>query len=99
MEDGENELTSLIRTLLQELYDELIALNQRIKGCDQMVHQVFNSSEACQRFAQIEGIGPISATAIVSDLGNPRHFKNGRHYAAYLGLVPRQHSSGENNYY
>ena len=47
-----------------------------------------------QRIAQVEGIGPITAMASVSDLGDPRHFKNGRHYAAYLGLVPKQHSSG-----
>jgi transposase len=49
----------------------------------------------CQRLARIEGVGPKTATAIVAAVGDPNEFKNGRHFAAWLGLVPRQHSSGE----
>lgn len=93
-EDAENELTTLTRTLCQECSEELQALNKRIKSCDQKIDQIFSANESGQRIAKIEGIGPITATAIVSDLGDPGCFKNGRHFAAYLGLVPRQHSSG-----
>lgn len=94
LEETENELTPLTRTLSRELYDELQDLNKRIKGYDDKIHHLFVQNESCQRLSKIEGIGPITATAIVSDLGDPNHFKNGRHYAAYLGLVPRQFSSG-----
>lgn len=94
LENAGNELTPLTRELIQTLYDELIMLNDRIAIYDKKLDQIFKSNEACRRIAQIEGIGPVTATAIVSDLSNPQDFKNGRHYAAYLGLVPRQHSSG-----
>ena len=54
-----------------------------------------NEDEACQRLQGIEGVGQITALAIVSLVGNnPHEFKNGRHFAAYLGLVPKQRSSG-----
>ena len=51
-------------------------------------------SALCKRIATIDGIGPVTATAIVAAVGEARQFKNGRHLAAWLGLVPRQHSSG-----
>jgi transposase len=51
-------------------------------------------SSTCQRLRSIPGIGPIGATAVVATMGDPKAFKNGRHFAAFLGLVPRQHSSG-----
>ena len=48
----------------------------------------------CQKLAQVEGIGPVVATALVAAVGNAKEFANGRHLAAWLGLVPRQHSTG-----
>ena len=51
-------------------------------------------STLCQKIAAIPGIGAITATAIVAAVGDAREFKNGRHLAAWIGLVPRQHSSG-----
>ena len=48
----------------------------------------------CQQISKIEGVGPITATAIVATIGDPKTFKNGRHFAAFLGLVPKQSSSG-----
>jgi transposase len=50
--------------------------------------------DACQRLREMEGIGPLNATALVAALGNGHDFRNGRQVAAWLGLVPRQHSSG-----
>jgi len=55
---------------------------------------VFKGDEACQRLAQLAGIGPLTATALVAAVGNAATFKNGRQFAAWLGLVPRQHSTG-----
>src|SRR5690606_2149865 len=48
----------------------------------------------CQRLGQVPGIGPLTATAMVASVGDARNFRNGRELAAWLGLVPRQHSSG-----
>ena len=52
-------------------------------------------SPVCQRLAKVEGIGPMTATAMIAAVGDGKNFKNGRQLAAWLGLVPRQHSSGD----
>jgi transposase len=59
---------------------------------DKEIETVFRQSEACQRIARVKGIGPKTATAVVAAIGKGTEFKNGRHFAAWLGLVPRQHS-------
>ena len=56
--------------------------------------RVFGQDERCQRLAQVEGVGPLIATALVAAVGNAHEFKSGRELSAWLGLVPRQHSSG-----
>jgi len=94
VEDEENALTPLSREVMRELYAELVALDERITRADAMVHRVFTQSAACQKLAQVEGIGPVVATARVAAVGNAREFTNGRHLAAWLGLVPRQYSTG-----
>lgn len=58
------------------------------------INQVFKSSEPCQRLAKVMGVGPLTSTALVAAVGDANVFKNGRHMAAWLGLVPRQHSTG-----
>jgi transposase len=55
---------------------------------------VFKQDERCKRLAKIEGVGPLVATAVVAAVGNASEFKSGRELSAWLGLVPRQHSSG-----
>jgi transposase len=59
---------------------------------DIQIEQISKQDEVCQRLQKIEGIGPITALAIIALVGNGQGFKNGRHFSAYLGLVPRQHS-------
>lgn len=61
---------------------------------DKEIETVFRQSEACQRIAKVKGIGPETATAVAA-IGKGTEFKNGRHFAAWPGLVPRQHSSGD----
>ena len=61
---------------------------------DKKIDAIFKSNSMCQRISKIEGVGPISATAIIATIGDPKVFKNGRHFSAFLGLVPRQSSSG-----
>jgi transposase len=92
--DAENGLTWEARAWLQALASELRALDQRIEATEHQIQQAFEHSEACQRLAQMEGIGPLTATALVAAVGDATTFKNGRQLEAWLGLVPRQHSSG-----
>src|SRR4030095_9947518 len=94
LEDAENGLTATAREWLQALAEELQALDQRITATDQHIERLFAADEACQRLAQLAGIGPLTRTALVAAVGNATDFKNGRQFAAWLGLVPRQHSTG-----
>jgi transposase len=90
-----SELTDLAREAISELYDLFQDLDRRIRSFDQKIERVFKTSEACQRIARIKGVGSKTATAMVAAIGDGSEFKNGRHLAAWLGLVPRQHSSGD----
>jgi transposase len=69
--------------------------DRRIASFDQKIEKIFRYSESCQRIAKIKGIGPKTATAVVAAIGDGSEFKNGRHLAAWVGLVPRQFSSGD----
>lgn len=95
LEDAENGLSSRMRRTIAELYDLFNDLERRIHFFDKEIETVFRQSEACQRIARVKGIGPKTATAVVAAIGKGTEFKNGRHIAAWLGLVPRQHSSGD----
>ncbi|MEQ8911610.1 MAG: IS110 family transposase [Pseudomonadales bacterium] len=88
------ELTPRAELLFRELYEELRALDRRIEDKDQEVLRFARADDRCRRLMTMPGIGPMTATALVMSVGNGAEFHNGRHLAAYLGLVPRQHSSG-----
>lgn len=94
LEDAENGLTLLARELFAESYDRLLDLYQRVRDYDRRIEGVFHTNPLCQRAAQVEGVGPLGATALVAAVGDGKVFKNGRQMAAWLGLVPKQHSSG-----
>ena len=94
VEDVGNTLTPLGREVMRELYAQLVVLDEQLSRTEQLVRRVFTESAACQKLGQVEGIGPVVATALVAAVGNAREFINGRHLAAWLGLVPRQCSSG-----
>jgi len=88
-------LTGFSRELFASLYEELCALDQRIQAMEDRLQRVFTSNEQCQKIAAIEGVGPLIATAMVAAVSDGRVFRNGRQFAAWLGLVPRQYSSGD----
>lgn len=94
LENAENELTALSRRLFSSLYEELTELDEKIKAMDEQVKAIYRASEPCQRVAAVEGIGPLTATALIAAMSDGKSFKNGRQFAAWLGLVPRQHSTG-----
>jgi len=93
--DQDNELTAMAREAIAELYDLFRDLDRRIASFDKKIDAVFRNNEACQRIAKIKGVGPKTATAVVAAIGDGSEFKNGRHLAAWVGLVPRQFSSGD----
>ena len=80
--------------MLRDMREELAELDTRLAGYNRRIKNLFRSNEMCQRIGQIEGIGPITATALVAAIGDRSCFKNGRQFAAWLGLVPKQRSSG-----
>jgi len=94
LEDASNELSTLGRRLFNGLYEQLVDLDKRIEEFDEEISRLFRSNSVCQRIGEIEGVGPLIATAMVSAIGDGRSFKNGRQLSAWLGLVPRQESSG-----
>jgi transposase len=89
-----NELTPRARSIFRELHDELLEIEGKIAYVERKINQIFKDSEPCQRLAQIMGVGPLTSTALVAAVGDAQVFKNGRHMAAWLGLVPRQYSTG-----
>ena len=94
LEDAENGLTMRFRGFLSALYDELVHLDERIAGFDQQIDQLAQEDERARRLLTIPGIGPKGATALIAAIGDIHAFKNGRELAAWLGLVPRQISTG-----
>ena len=73
-----------------EVQAELMELDRRIASCDRRIRELYRTSALCQRLGEIEGIGPVTATALVAAVGDRSCFKNGRQFAAWLGLVPKQ---------
>lgn len=90
----ESEFGDIFIDMLRDMRDELAELDSRLAGYNRRIKNLFRSNEMCQRIGQIEGVGPITATALVAAIGDKSCFKNGRQFAAWLGLVPKQHSSG-----
>ena len=87
-------MTATAREGLHALAPALQALEQRLAATDHQIEQLCKADEACQRLAQLAGMGPLTATALVAAVGDATGFTHGRQFAAWLGLVPRQHSTG-----
>ena len=87
-------LTQEFRFCLQIQYDEFIELNAKIKIYEKQIKQIYKTNAMCQKLSEIEGIGPLTSTALVATIGDANVFKNGRQMSAWLGLVPKQSSSG-----
>jgi transposase len=94
LENAEANLTPRMRNLVSMLWNEWKDLEQQIVAMNDEVERIALSDPACQRLRQIPGIGPLVATAIVAAIGNGAAFHKGREFSAWLGLVPRQHSTG-----
>jgi transposase len=94
LEDGESDLPGMFRQLLQRLGEHLKELDRQVGELELQIQLWHREHDASRTLAQIPGIGPITASALVASIGDAKSFKNGRQLAAWLGLVPRQHSTG-----
>jgi len=94
LENAENGLTYLFRELLSDLYEELVRLDERVGDYEKKIKKIAQADEQARRLLTIPGIGPVVSTALISAIGDINMFKNGRELAAWLGLVPRQSSTG-----
>jgi transposase len=94
LEDGERDLPGLFRQLLQRLAEHLKELDRQVGELELQIQLWHRQHEVSCKLSKIPGIGPITATALVASIGDAKSFANGRQLAAWLGLVPRQHSSG-----
>ena len=93
-DSNESGFGDIFIDMLRDMRDELGELDIRLAGYNRRIKNLFRSNEMCQHIGRIEGVGPITATALVAAIGDKSCFKNGRQFAAWLGLVPKQHSSG-----
>jgi transposase len=94
LEDADLKLADTFRALLAQLQLELTQLNARIQQMDAVIQHTAKENEACQRLTAIPGVGPVTATALVAAVGNASGFRKGKDLAAWVGMVPREYSSG-----
>lgn len=94
LDDANNGLTPAARALFRGLQSEWNQLNTSIKTHDKAIKQQAKNNEPARRLMQIKGVGEKTSTAAFAHAGNGNAYKNGRHFSANLGLVPKEHSSG-----
>ena len=94
LEDGDNDLSVSARSIFAQLYDELVEIDTRVNALSKELARISDSHSRCKQFKTVYGIGPMVATSLYAVMGDPKHYKNGREFAAFLGLVPRQYSTG-----
>ena len=92
--EGDNAYPQSIRLMTQSVREQLAILDQRMAECDQQIARQSQSDPVVKRLRSRPGIGPLTADAIVATVGDARRYKNGRQFAASLGITPRQHGSG-----
>jgi transposase len=93
--DESSLLSDDIKALAYDLYEEFEQLSDRLTRYDQKINQLSTANENMRLLRTIPGIGPITSAALYAAVGNGSQFKNGREMAAQIGLVPKQHSSGD----
>jgi len=97
LEDAENGLTDRFRALLYGLWTELLRFDERIQAFDDEIARIAEAHPDAKRLKQLQGVGPLIATALVARFGDARQFKRGREAAASIGLTPRHHGTGGKN--
>jgi transposase len=93
-DEADERLPSMARLALKAVIAQFDALKAEIEKLDRVIRDHCGSNETSRRLAAIPGIGPIGASAFVASIADARAFKSGRHFAAFLGLTPKQNASG-----
>ena len=93
-DDEDDRIPELARECLLPLASGLRHVKRQILETDRKIMRAHRSSDMCQRLETIPGVGPVIATRVVAEVPDPRVFKSGRAFSAWVGLVPKQHSSG-----
>ena len=94
IEDAGNELGGLARIALQRAWVQWQELDAHLAWCDERIAAHLKADAQARQAEQLLGVGPVTASAVVASVGDFHQFKNGAQFGAWLGLVPRQHSSG-----
>jgi transposase len=94
IEDASNELPGSFRQLVQRLLEQLKELDRQVHEIETQIVAWHRMNDDSRKLAKVPGIGPITASAMVASVGDARSFRNGRQVSAWIGLVPRQNSSG-----
>jgi transposase len=94
LEDAENGLSASARSLFADLHQQLLQLDRQVSDYDTKLQVLYRASAACKKLGQIPGVGPLTATAAAAMLGDGKAFGSARQVPAWLGIVPRQDSSG-----
>jgi transposase len=92
--DATIKLSDAVRLVLAQLKLELDQLAVHLEEADAPVQKTAQESEVCRHLDAIPGIGPLTATALIAAIGNGAAFRKGREFAAWVGLVTREHSIG-----
>lgn len=92
--EGDDAYPQSIRLMVGSVREQLTVLDQRLVECDQQIARQSRADPVVKRLRSRPGIGPLTADALASTVGDARHYKNGRQFAASLGITPRQHGSG-----
>jgi transposase len=94
LDNAGDEVPGVFRELMQRLLDHLKDMDQQVGELERQIRTWHRSNAFSCKLEKVPGIGPITATALVASIGDAKQFANGRQLAAWLGLVPRQHSTG-----
>lgn len=94
LEDAENGVSHIFRPALYLMHQRLLQIKEDIDDLTRQIEQLGNANEPCRRLLDIEGVGPISAVLLYATLGSGQAFQTSREFSAYLGLTPKQYSSG-----
>jgi transposase len=95
LDDADRAVCNILREALLEMSVRLRSFEQRLQRYDQQVKELARGDDRAGQSMTVPGVGPLIATALIATVGDARQFKSGRELSAWLGLVPREHSSGE----
>jgi transposase len=94
IEDASNEMTGLVRVMLQRSYLHWVAIDEQLSWCDEQITLHIAQNARARKAQSLYGVGPVTASAIIAAVVDFKQFKNGSQFGAWLGLTPKQHSSG-----